>query len=126
MPAVTIRKRKSPPGNTASNGSSKSLQKAQAQLACQLSKTHLRTVLTQVQQNAQGSPSRGTGGTPPTTESFEKGLSGVAATVFMRGSQPVAAVDFATSISKAFGTRESELPSPGKGSLYDPFSWEVN
>lgn len=76
---------------------------------------------------------------------LEKGLSGFAATVFMRGSQPVAAVgiagptqrfmgeesdrkialvrDFAARISKALGRRKSELPSPGKGQFYDPFSW---
>ena len=78
------------------------------------------------------------------TQELEKGLSGVAATIFMRGGQPIAAVgiagpsprflqeeltskialvrDFAARISKALGRRASELPSPGRGSFYDPFS----
>lgn len=77
-------------------------------------------------------------------EELEKGLCGVAAPVFMRGSLPIAALgiagptprfllqelvrkvalvrDFATRISKVLGRRASELPSPRKGSFYDPFS----
>ena len=75
---------------------------------------------------------------------LEKGLSGIAAPVFMRGSNLVAAIgiagpsgrfqgeeftqkmellkDFATRLSKALGRRESELPVARNSSFYDPFS----
>ena len=77
-------------------------------------------------------------------EELERGLSGVAAPVFMRGSHLVAAVgiagptgrfqgedltrkialvkDFAARISRALGRRTSELPVATRGSIYDPFS----
>jgi DNA-binding IclR family transcriptional regulator len=77
-------------------------------------------------------------------EELERGLSGIAAPVFMRGSHLVAALgiagptgrflgeeltkkivllkDFATRISRALGRRESELPVARSGSFYDPFS----
>jgi len=77
-------------------------------------------------------------------QELEKGLCGVAATVFTRGNHPIAAVgiagptprflgeelerkirlarDFAARISKALGRRESALPSPANGRSYDPFS----
>ena len=75
---------------------------------------------------------------------FEKGLTGLAAPIFMRGSHLVAAIgiagptgrfqgqelslkigmvkDFATRISKALGRRVSELPVATSGVMYDPFS----
>jgi IclR family transcriptional regulator, KDG regulon repressor len=75
---------------------------------------------------------------------LENGLSGIAAPVFMRGTDVVAAVgmagptprflgeefakrlplirDFAARISRAFGRRASELPVPRQGSFYEPFS----
>ncbi len=75
---------------------------------------------------------------------LEPGLSGIAAPVFMRGAKIVAAVgiagpsqrfrgeellkksvlaiDFAARISHALGRRTSELPVPGRGFAYDPFS----
>jgi IclR family KDG regulon transcriptional repressor len=75
---------------------------------------------------------------------LENGLSGIAAPVFMRGTDVVAAVgmagptprflgeefakrlplirDFAARISRAFGRRASELPVPRRGSFYDPFA----
>jgi IclR family transcriptional regulator, KDG regulon repressor len=75
---------------------------------------------------------------------LEKGLSGIAAPVFMRGSHLVAALgiagpsgrfqleefekkiallkDFATRLSIALGRRESELPVARNSSFYDPFS----
>jgi IclR family transcriptional regulator, KDG regulon repressor len=77
-------------------------------------------------------------------EELERGLCGLAAPVFMRGSHLVAAVgiagpsprflgeeltkkialikDFTTRISRALGRRKSELPVPSLGSMYDPFS----
>jgi len=78
------------------------------------------------------------------SEEREKGLFGLAATVFMRGSHPIGALgiagpsprfrlqelthkiilvrSFAVSISRALGRRGSELPSPASGEFYDPFS----
>lgn len=78
------------------------------------------------------------------SEELEKGLSGVAAPVFMRGSYLVAALgiagpsgrfqgeefekkiallkDFATRLSKTLGKRDSELPVARNSSFYDPFS----
>lgn len=75
---------------------------------------------------------------------LEKGLHGIAAPVFMRGSNLVAALgiagpsgrfqgeelthkigllkDFATRLSRALGRRASELPVARSGSFYDPFS----
>lgn len=75
---------------------------------------------------------------------LETGLTGLAAPVFMRGSQPIGALGiagpsprfvleecarkttllqrFAAKISKALGRRASELPSPAKSDFYDPFS----
>jgi IclR family KDG regulon transcriptional repressor len=77
-------------------------------------------------------------------EELERGLSGIAAPVFMRGSHLVAAVgiagptnrfqreeltkkitlikDFAARISRALGRRTSELPVATRGTMYDPFS----
>jgi len=77
-------------------------------------------------------------------QELEKGLCGLAATVFAHGSQPIAAVgiagptprflgeelqrkirlvrDFAARISKALGKRQTAPPSPVKGRFYDPFS----
>jgi len=77
-------------------------------------------------------------------EELERGLSGVAAPVFMRGSLLVAAVgiagptgrflgpelakkialvkDFAARISRALGRRTSELPVAERGTIFDPFS----
>jgi IclR family transcriptional regulator, KDG regulon repressor len=77
-------------------------------------------------------------------EELERGLCGLAAPVFMRGSHLVAAIgiagpsprflgeelakkialikDFAARISRALGRRTSELPVPSRGSMYDPFS----
>ncbi len=77
-------------------------------------------------------------------EELERGLSGIAAPVFMRGSHLVAALgiagptgrfqgeelarkidlvkDFAARISRALGRRASELPAASRGSFYDPFS----
>jgi DNA-binding IclR family transcriptional regulator len=78
------------------------------------------------------------------SEEFETGLFGLAAPVFMRGSQPIGALGIAgpsprfrreeftrkvtllqgcaTSLSEALGRRTSEMPSPAKSSFYDPFS----
>lgn len=75
---------------------------------------------------------------------LERGLSGIAAPVFMRGSDLVAAIgiagpsprfqgegaeekialvqDFAKRLSIALGRRASELPVARTGSFYDPFS----
>ncbi len=75
---------------------------------------------------------------------LERGLSGIAAPVFMRGSNLVAALgmagpsgrfqleelaqkialvkDFANRLSRAMGRRASELPVARRGSFYDPFS----
>ena len=75
---------------------------------------------------------------------LEIGLSGIAAPVFMRGSDLVAAIgiagpsarflgeeltkkialiqDFAVRLSKALGRRVSELPVARRGAFYDPFS----
>lgn len=75
---------------------------------------------------------------------LERGLSGIAAPVFMRGSLLVAAVgiagptqrfmgdefnpkvalvkDFAARISRSLGRRRSELPVATRGTIYDPFS----
>jgi DNA-binding IclR family transcriptional regulator len=77
-------------------------------------------------------------------EELERGLSGIAAPVFMRGSHLVAAVgiagptgrflgedlarkivlvkDFAARISRAMGRRTSELPVATQGTVFDPFS----
>lgn len=77
-------------------------------------------------------------------EELERGLCGLAAPIFMRGSHLVAAVgiagptprflgeelgkkialikDFAARISRALGRRTSELPVPSRGNMYDPFS----
>jgi len=75
---------------------------------------------------------------------LERGLSGLAAPVFMRGSHLVAALgiagpsgrfqveelrqkialvkDFAARLSRALGRRVSELPVATRGTIYDPFS----
>ena len=75
---------------------------------------------------------------------LDRGLSGIAAPVFMRGSHLVAAVgragptgrflgeelaqkialvkDFAARISRALGKRASELPVATRGTVFDPFS----
>jgi IclR family KDG regulon transcriptional repressor len=75
---------------------------------------------------------------------LEKGLSGVAAPIFIRGGQMIASLgiagptqrfqesdlkekidlvmDFAGRISKALGTRASQLPVPALSNFYDPFS----
>jgi len=75
---------------------------------------------------------------------LERGLSGIAAPIFMRGSDLVASLgiagpsgrfqleelaqkialvkDFAARISKALGRRASELPVATRGTIYDPFS----
>jgi len=75
---------------------------------------------------------------------LEKGLYGLAAAVFMRGSHPIGALGiagpsprfclqelthkiilvrgFAVSISRALGRRGSELPAPSTRDFYDPFS----
>jgi IclR family KDG regulon transcriptional repressor len=77
-------------------------------------------------------------------EELERGLSGVAAPIFMRGSHLVAALgmagptgrfqgqelaqkialvkDFAARISRALGRRPSELPVATRGTIFDPFS----
>jgi DNA-binding IclR family transcriptional regulator len=77
-------------------------------------------------------------------EELETGLSGLAAAVFMRGSQPLGALgiagpsprfvgeelkkrihlikDFATRISKTLGSRDSELPGPARALLNAPIS----
>jgi IclR family transcriptional regulator, KDG regulon repressor len=77
-------------------------------------------------------------------EELERGLSGIAAPVFMRGSHLVAAVgiagptgrfqgeelvqkialvkNFAARISRALGRRTSELPVATQGTAFDPFS----
>jgi len=78
------------------------------------------------------------------SEELEKGLFGLATTVFMRGSHPIGALgiagpsprfrlqelthkiilvrSFAVNISRALGRRGSELPSPSTRDFYDPFS----
>jgi IclR family KDG regulon transcriptional repressor len=75
---------------------------------------------------------------------LERGLSGIAAPIFMRGSHLVAALgmagpsgrfqleeltqkialikDFAARLSRALGRRASELPVATRGTIYDPFS----
>ena len=75
---------------------------------------------------------------------LERGLSGVAAPIFIRGGQMIASLgiagptqrfqssdlkekidlvtDFAARISKALGTRASQLPVPALSNFYDPFS----
>jgi hypothetical protein len=56
---------------------------------------------------------------------LERGLWGVAAPVFMSGSHLVAAVGIAGStgrISRALGSRTSELPVAIRGTIHDPFS----
>ena len=75
---------------------------------------------------------------------LERGLSGIAAPIFMRGSDLVAALgiagpsgrfqleelaqkialvkDFAARISRALGRRTSELPVATRGTIFDPFS----
>jgi IclR family acetate operon transcriptional repressor len=75
---------------------------------------------------------------------LEKGLCGVAAPIFIRAGQMIASLgiagpsqrfqgsdlkgkidlvrDFAARISKALGTRASQLPAPALSNFYDPFS----
>jgi IclR family transcriptional regulator, KDG regulon repressor len=77
-------------------------------------------------------------------EELERGLTGIAAPVFMRGSLPVAALgiagpsgrfrgkeladkialvkDFAARLSRALGRRTSDLPAPTRATIFDPFS----
>lgn len=56
---------------------------------------------------------------------LERGLWGVAAPVFIRGGHLVAAVRIAGPsgrISRALGSRTSELPVAVRATMYDPFS----